>query len=167
MASGQTLLPKGPRSRPLMGDENQPLKPKSRRPRAQVALMVSSAEATTTDAVGSLSSGGRRFSTGDSSRLRTARPSPGWRTNSCTLARQQQFTFPRMARGCLLRTAGGCPSPPECWRKKWVADPRGSRPRLGTPSSARTMNVLEAEEKGEATARLASPHHKASGHPYG
>jgi hypothetical protein len=46
MASGQTLPLKGPRSRPLMGDENQPLKPKSRRPRAQVALTVSSAEAT-------------------------------------------------------------------------------------------------------------------------
>jgi hypothetical protein len=30
-ASGQTLLLKGPRSRPLTGDENQPLKPKCRR----------------------------------------------------------------------------------------------------------------------------------------
>jgi hypothetical protein len=37
MAPGQTLPLEGPRSRPLMGDENQPLKPKSRRPRAQVA----------------------------------------------------------------------------------------------------------------------------------
>ena len=46
MASGQTLLLKGPRSCPLTGDENQPFKPKSRRPRAQVALTVSSAEAT-------------------------------------------------------------------------------------------------------------------------
>jgi hypothetical protein len=46
MASGQTLLLEGPRSHPLTGDENQPLKPKSRRPRAQVALTVSSAEAT-------------------------------------------------------------------------------------------------------------------------
>jgi hypothetical protein len=36
-ASGQTLLLKGPRSRPLAGDENQPLKPKSRRPGPQVA----------------------------------------------------------------------------------------------------------------------------------
>jgi hypothetical protein len=93
MASGQTLLLKGPRSRPLTGDENQPLKPKSQRPRAQVALTVSSAEATTA-AVGSLASGGHHFSTGDSSHLRTARLPPGWRTNSCTLARQQQFTFP-------------------------------------------------------------------------
>jgi hypothetical protein len=92
-------------------DENQPLKPKSRRAGAQVALTVSSAEATTA-AVGSLTSGGYHFSTGDSSHLRTARPSPGWRMNSCTLTRQQQFAFPRMAGGRLLRRAGGCPSPP-------------------------------------------------------
>jgi hypothetical protein len=30
---------------------------------------------------------------------RAARPSPGWRTDSCILARQQQFAFPRMAGG--------------------------------------------------------------------
>jgi hypothetical protein len=93
MASRQMLPLEGPRSRPLMGDENQPLKPKSRMPGAQVALTVSSAEATTA-VVGSLTSGGRRFSTGDSSRLRMARPSSGWRTDCCTLARQHQFTFP-------------------------------------------------------------------------
>jgi hypothetical protein len=46
MAPGRTLPLEGPHSRPLTGDENQPLKPKSRRPGAQVALMVSSAEAT-------------------------------------------------------------------------------------------------------------------------
>jgi hypothetical protein len=46
----------------------------------------------------------------DSSHPRAARLSPGWRTDSCTLARQQQFAFPRMAGGRLLRTAGGCPS---------------------------------------------------------
>jgi hypothetical protein len=43
MAPGQTLPLEGPRSRPLTGDENQPLKPKSRRPGAQVAPTVSSA----------------------------------------------------------------------------------------------------------------------------
>jgi hypothetical protein len=48
---------------------------------------------------------------GDSSHLRTARPSPGWRTDSCTLAREQQFAFPRMAGGHLLRRAGGCLPP--------------------------------------------------------
>jgi hypothetical protein len=94
MASGQMLLLKGPRSRPLTGDENQLLKPKSRRSGAQAALTVSSAEATTT-AVGRLTSGGHHHvSTSDSSRLRTARPSPGWRMDSCTLTRQQQFAFP-------------------------------------------------------------------------
>jgi hypothetical protein len=54
MAPGRMLLLEGPRSRPLVGDENQPLKPKSRRPGAHVALTVSSAEkpplATTTSA---------------------------------------------------------------------------------------------------------------------
>jgi hypothetical protein len=44
MAPGRTLPLEGPRSRPLAGDENQPLKPKSRRPGAQVALTVPSAE---------------------------------------------------------------------------------------------------------------------------
>jgi hypothetical protein len=44
--------------------------------------------------------------------LRATRPSPGWGTDSCTLAQQQQFAFPRMAGGRLLRRAGGCLSPP-------------------------------------------------------
>jgi hypothetical protein len=44
MAPGRTLPLEGPRSCPLVGDENQPLKPKSRRPRAQVALTVPSVE---------------------------------------------------------------------------------------------------------------------------
>jgi hypothetical protein len=87
MASGQTLLLKGPHSRPLTGDENQPLKPKSQRFGVQVALTVSSPEATA--AVGSLSSGGHYFSAGDSNHLRTARPSPGWRTDSYTMSWQQ------------------------------------------------------------------------------
>jgi hypothetical protein len=69
-ASGQTLLLKGPRSRPLMGDENQPLKPKSRGPGAQVAPTVSPAEAATA-AVGSLSSGNHHLSTDDSGHLPT------------------------------------------------------------------------------------------------
>jgi hypothetical protein len=72
-----------------------------------VALTVSSAEATA--AVGSLTSGGHHFSTGDSSHLRTARPSPGWRTDSYTLTRQQQFAFPRIAGGRLLRRASVTP----------------------------------------------------------
>jgi hypothetical protein len=168
MASGQTLLLKGPRSRPLTGDENQPLKPKSRRSRAQVAPTVSSVEATTA-AVGSITSGGHHhFSTGDSSHLRTARPSPGWRMDSCTLTRQQQFAFPRMAGGRLLRKAGGCPSPPNAGERSGSPAHAGGRTQLGAPSSlAWMMNILEAEGGREAVARLASPHHKAGDHPYG
>jgi hypothetical protein len=68
MASGQTLLLKGPRSRPLTGDENQPLKPKSRRPGAQVALTISLAEATAS-AWGSITYGDHHPSTNDSGHL--------------------------------------------------------------------------------------------------
>jgi hypothetical protein len=45
---------------------------------------------------------------------------------------------------------------------------RRAGPQLGSPSSpARMMNILEAEDRGEATARLASLHHKAGSHPCG
>jgi hypothetical protein len=43
---------------------------------------------------------------------------------------------------------------------------RKTGPELGSPSSlARMMNILEAEGRGEAAARLTSLHHKAGGHP--
>jgi hypothetical protein len=46
--------------------------------------------------------------------LRCGRPqSPGQRTECCTLAGQQQFAFPRMAGGCLLRRDGGWFPPPD------------------------------------------------------
>jgi hypothetical protein len=186
MALGRMLPLEGPRSRPLTGDENQPLKPKSRRPGAQVALMVSSVEATawaeaaspmatTTSAPMTAATypptphqraaaapkrtgrsslpfspqerewdrprtrvpPSRRTTCCATSRCsrqrkedldvagpRVARPSPGWRTDSCTLSRQQQFAFPRVARGCLLRRARGCPSPPNAGG------------RIGSPSHA-------------------------------
>jgi hypothetical protein len=108
------------------------------------------------------------FSTSDSSHLRTARPSPGWRTDSYTLTRQQQFTFPRIAGGRLLRRAGGCPSPPNAGGRSRSPAHAGGRTQLGAPSSpSRMMNILEAEGGAEAAARLASPHHKAGDHPYG
>jgi hypothetical protein len=69
MTLGQTLLLKGLRSRPLTGDENQTLKPKSRRSGAQLAPTVSSTEATAT--VGSLTSGDHHLSTDDSGHLPT------------------------------------------------------------------------------------------------
>jgi hypothetical protein len=143
-ASGQTLLLKGPRSRPVAGDENQPLKPKSRRPGPQVAPMVSSAEKPSPTAtcpptphqqaaVAPKSTGRSSlpFSPRERERdrprtrvppsrrttccatPRCSRPqSLGWRTDSCTLSRKQQFAFPRMAGGRLLRRAGGCLPPP-------------------------------------------------------
>jgi hypothetical protein len=149
------------------GDENTLLKPKSRRSGAQVALTVSSAEATTA-AVGSLTSGGHHFSTGDSSHLCTTRPSLGWRTDSYTLTRQQQFAFPHMAGGRLLRRAGGCPSSPNVGGRSGSPAHAGGRTQLGAPSSpARMMNILEAEGGAEAAAWLVSPHHKAGDHPYG
>jgi hypothetical protein len=43
---------------------------------------------------------------------------------------------------------------------------RKAGPQLDLPSTlARMMNILEAEGRGEAAARLASLHHKAGGHP--
>jgi hypothetical protein len=67
----------------------------------------------------------------------------------------RQLTAPRTANALLPRTlregAGRCP--------------RVGGTRLGSPSSpARMMNILEAEGKGEATARLALPHHETYGH---
>jgi hypothetical protein len=160
MVPGQTLPLEGPRSRPLTGDENQPLKPKSRRPGAQVALTVSSAGATASAEAASpmatttsapttaatcpptphqrAAAAPKRTSMSSlplspqererdrpgtrvpPSRRTTCcatpwcsrRPSPGWRTDNCTLYKQQQFAFPRVAGGCLLCRAGGCLSPP-------------------------------------------------------
>jgi hypothetical protein len=41
-----------------------------------------------------------------------------------------------------------------------------AEPQLGSLSTpARLMNILEAEGRGEAAARLASLHHKTGGHP--
>jgi hypothetical protein len=88
-------------------------------------------------------------------------PAVGGGTGSNTRAAQagepdtRQLTAPRAANTLLPRSlregAGRCP--------------RGGGPRLGAPSSpARMMNILEAEGMGEATARLALPHHEACGH---
>jgi hypothetical protein len=233
MASGQTLLLKGPPSRPPTGDENQPLKPKSRRSGAQVAMTVSSAEATAS-ARGSLTYGDHPLSTDDSGHLptntaptngdrpkahrqvltpvlakavpeheyrprgvrRVVRPPPpgqptaqggpgrgrpthgatdtcvadgqprsaptvGGGTGSSARAAQagepdtRQLPAPRTASALLPRSlregAGRCS--------------RRGGPQLGAPSSpAWMMNILEAKSRGEFTARLALPHHKAYCH---
>jgi hypothetical protein len=46
---------------------------------------------------------------------------------------------------------------------KWRVGPRLNLP----PTTARMMNILEAEGGREAATRLASPHHKAGDHPPG
>jgi hypothetical protein len=147
MVPGRTLPLEGSRSCPLAEDENQILKPKSRRPGAQMALTISLVEkpspAATTSAPTAASTcpptphqraPAAPKRTGRSSppssprkrerdrprtrvppsrrttcceTLRCGRPqSPVQRTECCTLAGQQQFAFPGMAGGCLLRRAG-------------------------------------------------------------
>jgi hypothetical protein len=86
---------------------------------------------------------------------RAARPPPGRRTKSCTLSREQQFAFPRMAGG-RLRRAGGCLSPPN------VGGRKGSPAHTeATPHSVCGTKILEAEGGAEAATRLASPHQTA------
>jgi hypothetical protein len=207
MTSGQTLLRQGPRSRSHSRGEDKLSKPKSRRPGAQMAPTISSAEkpspAATTSAPTAASTcpplPHQRASvapkrTGRSSLPSSPRkrewdrprtrvppsrrttccetpqcdwpPSPGQRTECCTLAGQHQFAFPVMARGRLLRRAGGWFPPPRCRRKRRDASPCEGRPRLASPSSpTRMMKILEAEGGAEAVARLASPHHRTGGHP--
>jgi hypothetical protein len=166
MVPGQTIPLEGSRSCPLAGDENQPLKPKSRRPRAQVTPTISSAEKPSPAATTSAPTAAPTYPptphqrapaalkrTGRSSppssprkrerghprtrvppsrrttcygTLRCGRPqSPRQRTEYCTLAGQQQFAFPRMAGGRLLRRAGG-----------WFP-PLDAGGRSGTPAHAK------------------------------
>jgi hypothetical protein len=91
---------------------------------------------------------------------RAARPPPGWRTESCTLAREQQFAFPRRA--------GGCPSPPNAGGRKGSLTHAEATPHsVRSSASARMTKIFEAEGGAEVAARLASPHHQAGDHPYG
>jgi hypothetical protein len=89
---------------------------------------------------------------------RTTRPPPVWRTKSYTLAREQQFAFPRMAGG-RLRRAGGCPSPPNAGGRKGSPTHTEAAPHsVHSSASARMTKILEAKGGVEAAARLASPH---------
>jgi hypothetical protein len=88
---------------------------------------------------------------------RTTLPSPVRWTGSHAPP-QRQLTAPQTANALLPRTL----------REEASRYPHGGGPQLGTPSSlARMMNILEAEGRREAAARLASPHHKAGSHPSG
>jgi hypothetical protein len=154
MVPGRTLPLEGSRSRPLAEDENKILKPKSRRPRAQMTPTILSAEKPSPAATTSAPTAASTYPptphqrapaapkrTGRSSPLSSPRKrergrprtrvppsrrttccetlrcdqpqSPGQRTECCTLAGQQQFAFPRMAGGRLLRRAGGWFPPPD------------------------------------------------------
>jgi hypothetical protein len=86
---------------------------------------------------------------------------------SCTLVREQQFAFPRMAGGRLCR-AGGCLSPPNTGGRKGSPTHTEATPHsVRSSASARMTKILEVEGGAEAAARLASPHHQAGDHPYG
>jgi hypothetical protein len=100
-----------------------------------------------------------------------AQPSPGQRTECCTLAGQQQFAFPGMAEGS-LRGAGGCLSPPNAGGRKGLPTHAEATPHsVRSSASARMTKILEAEGGAEAAARLASLHQiahwwgKAAGMP--
>jgi hypothetical protein len=68
-------------------------------------------------------------------------------------------------RGSCQRHGRRTPFSPPSLREGAGCCARGGGPRLGTPSSpAQMMNILEVEGRGEATARLALPHHEACGH---
>jgi hypothetical protein len=88
-------------------------------------------------------------------------PAVGGGTGSSARAAQagepdtRQLPAPRTANALLPRSL----------REGAGRRPRGGGPRLGAPSSpARMMNILEAEGREEATARLALPHDEAYGH---
>jgi hypothetical protein len=79
---------------------------------------------------------------------RTTTPRPGSRWQFASPVRLVDALLPSM----LKEEAGRQPV-------------RKAEPQLGSPSSpSRMMNILEAEGKGEATARFALPHHEAYGH---
>jgi hypothetical protein len=80
---------------------------------------------------------------------RTTTPRPGSRWQFASSVRLVDALLPRM----LEEEAGRQPM-------------RKAGHQLSLPSSP-VMNILEAEGKGEATARLALPHHKAGGHHSG
>jgi hypothetical protein len=206
------------------GGREQAIKAKEPEVRPQVALTVSSVEATTS-AVGSLTYGGHHLNTDDSGHLCTnAAPANGGRPSAhkevlapvlttgvrtrpsrdadtapaaydvlydppvWSAAQDEPWTWGTCARRdhrlCGGRTA--TPRPGSRWQFASSArlvnallprmleeevgrqPMRKAGPQLGLPSPlARMMNILEAEGRGEATARLTLLCHKAGGHHSG
>jgi hypothetical protein len=71
---------------------------------------------------------------------------------------------PRMAGGRLLRGAGGWFPPPDAGGRSGT--PAHAKAGSGSPPvPARMMKILEVEGEAEDATRLASPHHRTSGHP--
>jgi hypothetical protein len=108
MVPGRTLLLEGSRSRPHSRDENQTLKPK----RTGRSSLPSSPREREWDRPRTRVPPSRRTTCCETPRCGWP-PSPEQRTECCTLAGQQQFAFPGMAGGRLLRRAGGWFPPPD------------------------------------------------------
>jgi hypothetical protein len=90
---------------------------------------------------------------------RDRRPCGGWTATSRPGSRWQFASSARLVNALLPRMLEE-----EAGRQPM----RKAGPQLGLPSPpARMMNILEAEGRGEATARLALLHHKAEGHHSG
>jgi hypothetical protein len=95
-------------------------------------------------------------------------PSPGQKTECCTLDWAATVRLPRHGWRAPPSQSWRMVSTPRSWRKKRDADPREGRPRLSPASApARMMKILEAEGGAEVAARLASPHHQTGGHHLG
>jgi hypothetical protein len=95
-----------------------------------------------------------------------ARPSPlEPDTRQLTVPQTASPAYPEFASSARLASA----LLPQMLEEEADRQPtRKAKLPLGSPSSpARMMNILEAEGRGEAAARLASLHHKAGSHPCG
>jgi hypothetical protein len=112
ITSARAPLRKGPHPCLPTGATTRPLKPKSRKARRQVALMVSPAEATTS-ATGSLTSSGDHLSTDDSGHLSTDDSG-----HLCIGGRRLPQHMRRGPRSC-----------PHCGSEDKTIQERGPRPR--------------------------------------
>jgi hypothetical protein len=182
LCTGGRRLPqhtrRGPRSRPHYGSEDKTIQERGCRPRSIPRLVPPP---------GAAASAGEAVDVAD---LRTARPSPVRWTGSHAPTKRQEAVSEAAPRPSKPgnRAHGGRRHPqlagpaypkfassselvnallPRMLEEEAGHQPmRKAGPQLGSPSSpAWMMNILEAEDRGEAAAWLASLHHKAGGHP--